>query len=120
MGEVSPSRGLPAGSATPTERKDRSVIPVTCRNGEHFSIDPDAIERVESTNDTVVHMVDGSKYVVAVSLDELVVAVRDARAADVLARNRLVAGVAAPTVTPPARHTRGESPFVVLPEPDDD
>ena len=95
------------------------MIPVTCRNGEHFSIDPDAIERVESTNDTVVHMADGSKYVVAVSLDELVVAVRDARAADVVARNRLVDEVATPTA-PPVRRTRGESPFVVLPERDDD
>ena len=35
------------------------MIPVTCRNGEHFTIDPDHIERVEATSDTTLHMVDG-------------------------------------------------------------
>ena len=40
------------------------MIAVTCRNGEHFSVDPAAIERVETDPDTVVHLVDGTKYVV--------------------------------------------------------
>ena len=31
------------------------MIAVTCRNGEHFSLDPDDIERVETVPDTVVH-----------------------------------------------------------------
>ncbi|MDP9392724.1 MAG: flagellar FlbD family protein, partial [Actinomycetota bacterium] len=43
------------------------MIAVTCRNGEHFSVDPDAIERVETDPDTVIHLVDGRKYVVAES-----------------------------------------------------
>jgi uncharacterized protein YlzI (FlbEa/FlbD family) len=40
------------------------VIAVTCRNGEQFSIDPSSIERIETDPDTVVHLVDGRKYVI--------------------------------------------------------
>jgi flagellar protein FlbD len=97
------------------------VIAVTCRNGEHFSIDPDAIERVESTNDTVVHMGDGSHYVIDQPFEELLRAVRDHHAAAWAARVRLVDGFAAtPTATRHARRTRGESPIVILPGPDAD
>jgi uncharacterized protein YlzI (FlbEa/FlbD family) len=87
-----------------------------CRNGEQFSIDPDAIERVE-TRTTRVHMVDGAKYVVALSLDELVVIVRVHRAAGLVARSRLVAGVAAnPAAARHARRARGEHPMAILPD----
>jgi uncharacterized protein YlzI (FlbEa/FlbD family) len=96
------------------------VIAVTCRNGEHFSIDPDAIERVETANDTVVHMVDGSKYVIALSLDELVVIVRDHRAAGLVARDRLVDGQATPATTRHVRRTRGEHSMVILPDSAED
>ena len=93
------------------------MIPVTCRNGEHFSIDPDAIERVETRNDTVVHMVDGAKYVVDTSLDELLVAVRDHRAAGFVARHRLVDGYAATQAA--TRHMRrargGDSAMLFFP-----
>lgn len=80
------------------------MIAVTCRNGEHFSIDPDGIERVEASGETVVHMVDGSKYVIDQGIDELVVVVRDHRAAAFVARNRLVDGFAATPAA--ARHAR--------------
>jgi uncharacterized protein YlzI (FlbEa/FlbD family) len=65
------------------------VIAVTCRNGEHFTLDPDAIERVESGGDTTVILDDGTKFVVGQSIDELVGIVRDHRAALVSARRRL-------------------------------
>jgi uncharacterized protein YlzI (FlbEa/FlbD family) len=65
------------------------VIAVTCRNGEHFTLDPDAIQRVESGGDTTVILDDGTKFVVGQSIDELVVIVRDHRAAAVSARRRL-------------------------------
>jgi flagellar protein FlbD len=97
------------------------VIAVTCRNGEHFSIDPDAIERVETTNDTVVHMVDGSKYVIGQHLDDLLRAVREHRAAAVVARHRLTDGFAAtPAATRHARRARGEVTVVILADPDED
>jgi flagellar protein FlbD len=65
------------------------VIAVTCRNGEHFTLDPDAIERVESRGDTTVILDDGTKFVVGESIDQLVRIVRDHRAALLSARRRL-------------------------------
>ena len=44
------------------------MIAVTCRNGEHFSVDPLHIERIETSPDTVIHLVDGTKYVVDLSV----------------------------------------------------
>jgi len=70
------------------------VIAVTCRNGEHFSVDPVQIERVETDPDTVIHLVDGTKYVVGLTFDELMRAIRDHRATVAVARKRLAGGVA--------------------------
>lgn len=68
------------------------MIAVTCRNGEHFTLDPDAIERVETGGDTTVILEDGTKYVIGQDLDELVRIVRDHRAALVLTRSRRFGG----------------------------
>jgi uncharacterized protein YlzI (FlbEa/FlbD family) len=65
------------------------VIAVTCRNGEHFSVDPDAIERVETDPDTVIHLVDGTKYVIAESFDSLLTAIQAHRAVAVHAHQHL-------------------------------
>lgn len=70
------------------------MIAVTCRNGEHFSVDPDDIERVETVPDTVVHLVDGAKYVLAGSLDDLMLVIREYRAETVVHQQRLAGGVA--------------------------
>jgi uncharacterized protein YlzI (FlbEa/FlbD family) len=70
------------------------VIAVTCRNGEHFSVDPRHIERVESDPDTVVHLVDGTKYVVAERFDDLLRTIRDHRAALTVVQKRLAGGTA--------------------------
>jgi uncharacterized protein YlzI (FlbEa/FlbD family) len=70
------------------------VIAVTCRNGEHFSVDPKSIERVESDPDTVIHLVDGTKYVVNQTVDELMLSVRDHRATALVAQKRLFGGIA--------------------------
>ena len=56
------------------------MIAVTCRNGEHFSVDPDAIERVETDPDTVIHLVDGTKYVIGESFEHLLKTIQDHRA----------------------------------------
>ncbi len=76
------------------------MIAVTCRNGEHFSIDPDDIERVETVPDTVVHLVDGAKYVLAGSLDALLLTIREYRAVTVVHQQRLSGGVAQLAVRP--------------------
>ena len=70
------------------------MIAVTCRNGEHFSVDPLAIERVETDPDVVVHLVDGTKYVVGESFDQLMRTIRDHRATVLVAQKRLAGGVA--------------------------
>jgi flagellar protein FlbD len=70
------------------------VIAVTCRNGEHFSVDPVHIERIETDPDTVIHLVDGTKYVLGLTFDELMLAIRHHRAGVVVAQKRLAGGVA--------------------------
>jgi uncharacterized protein YlzI (FlbEa/FlbD family) len=70
------------------------VIAVTCRNGEHFSVDPLSIERIETDPDTVIHLVDGTKYVVADTFDEVLRTISDHRALALVARHRLSGGVA--------------------------
>jgi uncharacterized protein YlzI (FlbEa/FlbD family) len=70
------------------------VIAVTCRNGEHFSVDPDSIERVETVPDTVIHLIDGTKYVVAISFEDLLGLIRDHRSTALVARQQLAGGTA--------------------------
>ena len=50
-------------------------------SGQSFALNPDLIERAEATPDTVVTLVNGSKYVIGETLDELVALVCDYRAA---------------------------------------
>jgi flagellar protein FlbD len=56
------------------------VIRVTRLNGERFALNPDLIERVEGHPDTVVFLVDGTKYVVRESVDEVLQEIREYRA----------------------------------------
>ena len=77
------------------------MIAVTCRNGEHFSLDPDAIQRVESRGDTTVILDDGTKFVVDQTIDQLVRIVRDHRASALSARRlRLDGPIPAPGFVP--------------------
>lgn len=57
------------------------MIIVTRLNGPAFALNPDLIERAEATPDTVVTLVDGTKYVVGESLGELIELIRGYRAA---------------------------------------
>ena len=56
------------------------MIRVTRLNGERFALNPDLIERVEAHPDTVVFLVDGTKYVVTESVDEVLREIREYRA----------------------------------------
>jgi flagellar protein FlbD len=49
-----------------------AVLQLTRLNGPVFALNPDLIERAEATPDTVVTLVNGSKYVIRESLDELI------------------------------------------------
>lgn len=56
------------------------MIRVTRLNGEQFALNPDLIERVEGHPDTVAFLVDGTKYIVKESVDEVLLEIRDYRA----------------------------------------
>ena len=52
------------------------MINVTRLNGPAFALNPDLIERIEATPDTVIHLVGGTNYVVVESVEEIVARVR--------------------------------------------
>ena len=81
------------------------MILVTRLNGPVFALNPDLVERADSTPDTVITLVDGTKYVVAESLAELVGLIRQYRAAVVADAQHLVG-------QPPTEPRREESPAV--------
>ena len=57
------------------------MINVTRLNGPAFALNPDLIERIEATPDTVIHLVGGTNYVVVETVEEIVARVRESRAA---------------------------------------
>ena len=65
----------------PHRARGPTVIRVTRLNGERFALNPDLIERVEAHPDTVAFLVDGTKYVVKESVDEVLQEIREYRAA---------------------------------------
>ena len=65
------------------------MIIVSRRNGTRFALNPDLVERIEETPDTVVTLVGGVKYVVAESVDVLIAQIRDYRASVVVAAEHL-------------------------------
>ena len=52
------------------------MITLTRLSGSVFVLNSDLIERIDSTPDSVVTLIDGKKYVVRESLDEIINAVR--------------------------------------------
>lgn len=57
------------------------MIMLTRLNGAAFVLNPDLIERIESTPDTVITLVDGKHYMVQEPVDEVVARVQRDRAA---------------------------------------
>jgi flagellar protein FlbD len=66
------------------------VILLTRLNGPVFALNPDLVERADSTPDTVITLVDGTKYVVGESLAELVALIRRYRASVVADAQQMV------------------------------
>ena len=56
------------------------MIILTRLNGEQFAVNCDLVERVDAHPDTVLTLVDATKYIVAETLTEVVERVRDFRA----------------------------------------
>ncbi|GAA1540850.1 flagellar FlbD family protein [Nocardioides humi] len=100
------------------------MISLTRLSGTTFLLNADLVERVDCTPDTVVTLVDGTKYIVAESLDEVRAAVVDYRSA-IVARAALpdaasltpagpsprarLSAVPPPSRTPGDRHRGGTS-----------
>ncbi|HUW78791.1 MAG TPA: flagellar FlbD family protein [Candidatus Nanopelagicaceae bacterium] len=75
------------------------MIVLTRLNGPTFALNPDLIERAESTPDTVLTLIDGSKYLVAEPLAEVIARIRWFRASLIAA-----AGVFDTVLPEPAPH----------------
>ena len=69
------------------------MILVTRLNGAVFALNLDLIERADATPDTVVTLVDGTKYVIAEPLTELIDLIRDFRASVITQAQRMESGV---------------------------
>ena len=82
------------------------MIRVTRLNGEQFALNPDLIERVEAHPDTVVFLVDGTKYVVKETVDEVLREIREYRAGILATSYEMDRGeyrsARRPSPTPPA------------------
>jgi flagellar protein FlbD len=65
------------------------VILVTRLNGAVFALNPDLVERADCTPDTVITLVDGTKYVISESVPEFIDAVRHYRASLIAQASRL-------------------------------
>lgn len=73
------------------------MISLTRLSGTTFLLNADLVERVDCTPDTVVTLVDGTKYLVSESLDDVLCAVVDYRAS-IVARAALPEALATPSV----------------------
>jgi len=75
------------------------VIALSRLNGDRIAVNPDLVEWAEATPQTVITMSNGTRYVVAESIDELVERVERYRAT-VLARGLVAASTAVPERLP--------------------
>lgn len=71
------------------------MITLTRLTGAVFALNPDLVERVDDGVDTVITLVDGTKYLVRESLLEITDAIRDYRASVLSAAGMLEARAAA-------------------------
>ena len=85
------------------------MIRVTRLNGERFALNPDLIERVEAHPDTVAFLVDGTKYVVKETVDEMLLEIREYRAGILATSYEMDRGEYRPAETQPDGATGGSS-----------
>ena len=72
------------------------MLQLTRLSGPQFALNPDLIERAEATPDTVVTLVNGSKYVIRETLHELVELIQAYRTDIIVAAHH--AGASAPVI----------------------
>jgi flagellar protein FlbD len=91
------------------------VIILTRLTGQRFAVNPDLIERVETTPDTIVTLVDNTKYLVKEELEDIAALVVDHRAA-VVAKAIDVANVDRSTALASVAGFRQQPHLAVAPE----
>lgn len=90
------------------------MITLTRLSGSAFVLNSDLIERIDATPDSVVTLIDGKKYVVAESLDEIIDRVRTYRG-EVIAVGAHIAEQPLPEPGPPVGHDRPLAAVAALP-----
>ena len=90
------------------------MILITRLNGPQFALNPDLIERVEATPDTVLTLVDGTKYLISDSVEDVIQKVREYRASVIALAQRI--DVRAEASGSPA--DGGSRPLSVVPDPE--
>lgn len=98
-------------------RDGETVIILTRLNGQRFAVNPDLIERVESTPDTIVTLVDGTKYLVTEDIEAIAELVIEHRAA-VVARAIAVANTDPNSAVASVTGLRQQPRLTVAPEAD--
>jgi flagellar protein FlbD len=73
------------------------VIIVTRLNGAQFGVNPDLLQRVDSAPDTILTLIDGTKYIVRESMAEVIARVNEHRA-HLLARAQEIQSSPSPAV----------------------
>ncbi len=89
------------------------MIRVTRLNGDQFALNPDLIEKVEGHPDTVAFLVDGTKYVVRESVDEVLQEIREYRAGILAISYEMDRGTYYSAAVP--AHQAGDSSVVPFP-----
>ncbi len=102
------------------------MISLTRLNGQRFAVNPDLIQRVEQTPDTIVTLIDGTKLLVEEGLEDVIRIVDDYRAAMVAKSIEMVStgeleqvrGTAAPIPLRQTGSSRRRGHLTVQPEVD--
>ena len=89
------------------------MIRVTRLNGERFALNPDLVERVEGHPDTVVFLVDGTRYIVAESVEDVLDEIREYRASILATAYEMDRG----TYRSPSRAEEADATAAVVPFP---
>src|SRR3954452_974790 len=92
------------------------MITLTRLSGSVFVLNSDLIERIDATPDSVVTLVDGKKYVVAESLQQIIDAVRTYRGQIVALSSHLAESAEdeAPPAERPERRSEVERPLATV------
>ncbi|WP_235928152.1 flagellar FlbD family protein [Goekera deserti] len=87
---------------------------MTRLNGDEFAVNPDLIQRVEAHPDTVITLLDDTKYIVAESVPHVIRQIRDFRASVLHTAHLMDVGAyAAPVLEDPSTEDDTRAPAVL-------